>query len=174
MSNYHAQSEICNAMLTPGTCFYYVLGVCASGRTIQEASLILNRRFSLVFVTSVLCGIILGMADWMKILPPLPFTLPGAFLGMLLVFQAGMLIERHLPRFSKILSSCAPACFLIYMLHLPIMQIAACFLPSWYSESALAWLTPVILSVVVILGWLAMRKWTPWLLPVLAYDKWRS
>ena len=54
-----------------------------------------------------------------------------------------------------------------------MMQIAIGFIPAWYSEGWLAWLTPFILSAVVILGWLGMRKWTPWLLPVLAHDKWR-
>lgn len=173
LPGYHAHTQMCDAMLSPGTCFFYILGVCASGRAVQDAELILNRRFTPVMAAAVLCGIALGVAAYLKILSPLSFTLPGGFLGILLISHAGLLIERHFPQLSKTLSSCAPACFLIYMLHLPMMQIAVSFVPAWYSESWLAWLTPFILSAVVVLGWLGMRKWTPWLLPVLAHDKWR-
>lgn len=173
LPGYHAHTQMCDAMLSPGTCFFYILGVCASGRAVQDAELILNRRFTPVLVAAVLCGIALGVAAYLKILTPLSFTLPGGLLGILLISHAGLLIERHCPKLSGMLSSCAPACFLIYMLHLPMMQIAIGFIPAWYSEGWLAWLTPFILSAVVILGWLGMRKWTPWLLPVLAHDKWR-
>lgn len=168
---YHANTQMCDAMLAPGTCFYYILGVCASGYNLQLANRFLNCSFTPIAAAGFFLGICWGICAGLNVLAPIPFSLIGGLFGLLLIAQFGMVIERRLPKFSKVLSSCAPACFLIFMLHVPMMQIASCFLPEWFGKYALVWLIPFVICALIIAAWLGMRKWTPWLLPILAHDK---
>lgn len=159
------------AMLSPGYCAYYLLGVCLVDYRISDAYRILNKKFTILLVLGVLISVALSFYTSSHGLPSFVAPMIGCVFGALMIAQCGILIEMYLPRFSKWLAPCGPACFLVFVLHAPIFQMIAWLLPQWITGTALVWLLPIPVCALIIAIFLLMKRFTPWLLPYLGHMK---
>ena len=98
-------------------------------------------------------------------------TLAGGVFGAMMIAYGGVLIERCLPRLSKRLAPCGPACFLVFVLHYPLFFLVAPYVPTWITGSVLIWLLPVVTCAFIIAVFLLMKRYTPWLMPYLGHMK---
>lgn len=153
------------------TCFFYFLGTCLCDFRIDDAYRILNKRFTPYVVMGLLLAIFLSLFQTLRGHTPFNATLLGGLFGALMIAQSGILIETHLPKLSKKLAPCGPACFLVFMLHVPILYILTKILPCWYIESWAIWLLPFPVAAFIIAMFLFMKKFTPWLMPYLGHMK---
>lgn len=158
-------------MLAPTYCLYYLLGVCLVDFRIADAYRILNSRFSVYVIIGVVLAVVICLYTSSHGLPWMEGLLPARVFGALMIAQGGVLIEKHLPRFSKWLAPCGPACFLVFMLHAPVFLIFSCLLPKWLTDSWLVWLLPVPVCAGIICLFLLMKRFTPWLMPYLGHMK---
>lgn len=158
-------------LLAPYTCFFYMLGICLSDYRISDAYRIFNRKFTVVFVVAMV--IIVANCLWhgFKDHPMGNATLVGGLVGAMLIAYCGVLVERHLPRFSKCLAPCGPACFLVFVLHLPVLELASLYLPECITGTWVAWLLPIPTCAIIIFLFLMMKRFTPWLMPYLGHMK---
>lgn len=153
------------------TCFYYFLGTCLCDFRIDDAYRLLNKRFTPYVVMGLLFAIFLSLFQTLRGHTPFAATLLGELFGALMIAQSGVLIETHLPKLSQKLAPCGPACFLVFMLHVPILHILTKKLPCWYIECWLIWLLPFPVTAFIIAMFLLMKKYTPWLMPYLGHMK---
>lgn len=163
------------ALFGPATVYFYCLGVCLSHYRIADAYRIFNPGFTKYFVTGLVCAfVILTGATYCGLTEGLDrgfATLFGMVFGTLLIGYSGVLIETHLPRFSKALAPCGPACFLVFMLHAPLFFLAHRYLPKAYMESWWVLTLPVFAFVLIVAFFLAMKRYTPFLMPYLGHMK---
>lgn len=160
-----------NVLLAPYTCFFYMLGTCLSDYRISDAYRIFNKKFTPVFVVAMVILVANCLWHGLKAHPMGNATLVGGLVGAMLIAYCGVLVERHLPRFSKCLAPCGPACFLVFVLHLPMLQLAARYLPECITGTWAAWLLPIPTCAVIIFVFLMMKRFTPWLMPYLGHMK---
>lgn len=160
-----------SVMLSPGTCFYYLLGVCLVDFRIADAYRILNKRFTPFLIVGFLGAVAICCYTILNGMQPLTATLVGGLFGALMIAHCGVLIETHLPRLSKWLAPCGPACFLVFMLHEPIFLMGAWLLPKWLTGSWVIWLIPIPVCAAIICLFLLMKRLAPWLLPYLGHMK---
>lgn len=158
-------------IMAPGNCFYYLLGVCLVDFRIADAYRILNKKFTPFLIVGLAVGTAISFYTAYNGLPSVRPALIGSVFGALMIAQSGVLIEKHLPKLSKLLAPCGPACFLVFMLHQPLFQMAAPFLPKWLTGSWLVWLLPFPACAGIITFFLLMKKFTPCLMPYLAHMK---
>lgn len=95
------------------------------------------------------------------------YTLYGLF-GVLLLMAFGIILEKRFPK-TRRLSDYAPACFLLFVLHAPLIRLV----PEkvWkVSLFAPVLLTPAIIVAIVCFYFL-LRRWCPSLLPYLANER---
>ncbi len=157
-------------VFAPSTVFFYLLGVSLRKFPVEAAYTILQPRFTWIMIAALGFALCFLTLNFMTIEPPRPMTTSifGIVVGALCLANCGLLIERHLPRFSKYLSQCGPACFLVFMLHYPIFISLKKLLPTevWNTEWTL--LVPFPTFVIIVAFYFAMKKWLPWLMPYLA------
>lgn len=158
-------------MLAPRTCFYYVLGTCLCNYRIDDAYWLFGRRFAPLYAIGLLFAFGSSIYDASKGSYGAHTTLTGALFGAMLIAYGGVLIERRLPNLSKRLAPCGPACFLVFVLHQPLLHAAACVLPHWLTGTWLVWLVPIPASALIIGVFLLMKRYTPWLMPYLGHMK---
>lgn len=158
-------------VLSPGACFFYLLGTTLSQFRVSDAYLILNKRFNLFLVLGFVLAAIFSLYATTQGLKPMPVTLVGCVFGALMIGQCGILIETHFPRFSKMLAPCGPACFLVFMLQEPLLKHTAWMLPRWYTGCWLVWTLPFFVCAFLIFLFLMMKRYAPWLLPYLGHMK---
>lgn len=158
-------------LMTPYACFYYMLGICLSNCKISDACRIFNKKLTVVFVITLAAVVANCLWHGLKAHPMGNPTLVGGLFGAMLIAYCGVLLERHLPRFSKCLAPCGPACFLVFVLHLPVLQLAARYLPECITGTWAAWLLPIPTCAVIIFVFLMMKRFTPWLMPYLGHMK---
>lgn len=159
-----------SVLLQPYTCLFYFLGVCLSGFRISDVYLILNKKFTFicaaVFVLatcfSVFCAYHKGYSST---------TMFGQLFGALMIAHSGVLIETYLPRFSKMLAPCGPACFLVFMLHGPSYVFLNAVVPHEILNAWYGLFIPIPVFLVIIAIFFLMKKYTPFLLPYLAHMK---
>lgn len=159
------------AMLSPGYCTYYLLGVCLVDFRISDAYRILNKKFTVLLVMGVLAAVALSFYTSGHGLPRFTSPMIGCVFGALMIAQCGILIEMYLPRFSKWLAPCGPACFLVFVLHAPVFQMTTWLMPQWITGTALVWLLPIPVCAFIIGIFLLMKRFTPWLMPYLGHMK---
>lgn len=157
--------------LLPATCAYYCLGISLSDYKISDAYLILNKSFTPFVVTGFLAAVCYIVCSEYMELPPFPSTLLGGVFGALMIAQCGVLIEKHLPKLSKILAPCGPACFLVFVLHMPLLSTVSCTLPQEYCSGVWVWSFTVVCCGVIIAIFLLMKRYVPWLMPYLGHMK---
>ena len=160
-----------NALLAPHTCFYYLLGTCLSNCRIDDAYRILNKGFTPIVLLGFLLALFFSLFQTLRDHHPMGISLLGGVFGALMIAQCGVLVENHLPKFSKWLAPCGPACFLVFMLHAPLFYVLPRVLPSWYTGSIFIWLIPIPACALIIAFFLLMKKYTPWLMPYLGHMK---
>ncbi len=160
--------------LSPGTCLFYVLGIYLSAFRIEDAYRIFSSKFTIAVVVGMLVGGAVGLKnglfsgeswfthEWKP-------SLFGAVFGAMIIAHCGVLIEKHLPKLSHKLASYAPACFLVFMLHMPIYYLTAPILPDCVKTSYWALLLPIPIFFFIVGFYFTMKKYTPWLLPYLAH-----
>lgn len=157
--------------LAPYSVFYYLLGVCLCNFKIDDAYYIFNKRFTPVFVISLaiittVC-IVLG-CNGVKMYKT---TIIGPLFGAMLIAYSGVLVEKHLPKLSKRLAPCGPACFLVFVLHRPFLDTLSTILPGWITNTELIWLLPIPVCAAIIALFLLMKRYTPCLMPYLGHMK---
>lgn len=160
-------------LLSPGTCFYYLLGVCLVDFRIDDAYKILNERFALYAVFAFIAAAAVTIYATLYQPMDIETNLLGGILGALMIAYSGVLIEKHLPNLSKRLAPCGPACFLVFMLHEPLfrMLVRLELLPGWLTGSWVVWLLPIPACAFIITMFLLMKRLTPWLMPYLGHMK---
>lgn len=173
--------------LSPQTVFFYLVGVWLVRFKIDDAYRIFNPGFTKYFVWGIvfstccityLCSRPLPDVTYLAKVPLYVImlhgffcTLPGMLFGTLLIGYSGVLIERYLPRFSKALVPCGPACFLVFMLHWPILTFMKAWVPAEIWNSWWILCLPIPLFAVICMFFLGMKKYTPFLMPYLGHMK---
>lgn len=158
-------------MLAPHTCFFYVLGVCLCHFKIEDAYCLFSKKFAPVYAVGLLFAVGYSAYDAQQGGYGPPVTLVGALFGAMLIAYGGVLIERCLPRLSKCLAPCGPACFLVFVLHYPLFFLVAPYVPTWITGSVLIWLLPIVMCAFIIAVFLLMKRYTPWIMPYLGHMK---
>lgn len=108
--------------LSVGSCAFYLLGVVLSSRRIDDIHLVLNKKFGVVFCVSILVSSAMVLLHSAGILSLWTETVAGMLLGVMLIMYAGIWMEKRLPGVAARIALLAPACFLTFMLHLPIYE----------------------------------------------------
>ena len=161
----------CNVLLSPGVCFFYVLGVCLVDFRIEDAHRVLNKKFTPYVVIGVAVAVAACFYASEHGCATVPVTFVGALFGAMMIAQCGVLIEKHLAKLSHRLVPCGPACFLVFMLHEPVIIWCMWLLPEWFKNSWLVWLYPFVVCAAIIAFFLLMKRYTPWLMPYLGHMK---
>lgn len=167
------------ALFAPATLFFYVLGVSLSECRISDAYRILNPSFTKYFVGVLVASVLLltlltymGIDSYKGDRIDRGFaTLFGMLVGVLLIAYSGVLIERHLPRLSRRLAPCGPACFLVFMLHGIFFSFTHRVLPNTVWNSPLVLLVPFVAFLFIVAFFLGMKRYTPFLMPYLGHMK---
>ena len=81
---------------------------------------------------------------------PVDGTVAGMLLGVMLIMYAGIWMEKRLPGVAARIALLAPACFLTFMLHLPIYEC----LPSSMKFGAFSLFTPLLAFTAIVLFYL--------------------
>ena len=158
-------------VLNPTTCLFYSLGVCLGGYRIDDIYRLLTTKFTpiciLLFVTAAAYSFYAinytGHEE--------RATLFGMLMGSLMIAYSGILIENHLPRVSKFVAPCGPACFLVFMLHHPILTAIRTYAPASFVDSWLGLFIPLPVFIIIVTAFLTMKKYTPWIMPYLGHMK---
>lgn len=174
------------ALFSPGTIYFYLLGVFLVRFRLDDAYRILNRGFLPYFVAGLLapCMFVAGMYIFgvhgiqitiansarYVLLSKLFAGFVGMTFGALIIAYCGILIEKLTPRLSKILAPLGPACFLVFMLHSPIFHLLRRLFPSMF-EGWTALLIPIPVFIFICAFFLAMKHYTPCLMPYLGHMK---
>ncbi len=159
------------------SCIYYLLGVWLSRFTPEAANRIFNSKFTFIAVAGSVAG--MAMVFWNAYMcgensmrSPWATTLAGKVFGVMIIAHVGVLIEQHLPRLSRFLARCAPACFLTFVLHYPLYTLVlAPVLPEAVKGSSLSLLLPLPVFFLIVGLYIAMERYAPFLLPYLAHVK---
>ena len=159
------------SLLSLGTCYYYLLGVCLVDFRIDDAYRIFNKRFTPFVIAGFLAGVAVSLSPALQAMVPPMVTFTGRLFGALMIAHCGVLIENHLPRVSKWLAPCGPACFLVFMIHMPFLLTFRNWIPLWIQESWLVWLVPIPTCALIICIFLLIKRWAPWLMPYLGHMK---
>lgn len=157
--------------LSPYTCFYYCLGVCLCNYKIDDAYYIFSKHFTVIYVLALIATSTIAVAMGSKGLKMLPLTIIGPLFGAMLIAYSGVLVEKHLPKLSKILAPCGPACFLVFVLHQPVLDILALILPHGIRYTPLVWILPIPVCAIIMVLFLWMKRYTPYLMPYLGHMK---
>ena len=153
--------------LSVGSCAFYLLGVVLSSRRIDDIHLVLNKKFGVVFCVSILVSSAMVLLHSAGILSLWTETVAGMLLGVMLIMYAGIWMEKRLPGVAARIALLAPACFLTFMLHLPIYEC----LPYSMKFGAFSLFTPLLAFTAIVLFYFALKRFTPFLLPYLAHVK---
>lgn len=158
-------------ILSPVTCIFFALGLCMNRINLGAWSACVNRERTVVMVLLFLMASVYSLYSVGCLHSGAQATLFGMLVGAVMIGYAGMAIERHLPRFSKVLSSFGPACFFVYMLHHPILTALQTWGPHSILYSVPALLIPVVVYVGLLFVYVQVKRFTPWLLPYVALVK---
>lgn len=174
------------ALFSPSTLYFYLLGVFLVRFRLDDAYRVLNRGFCPYFILGLLAAAVyvtalygfnihkmtvsIKNASRMLYLSNFFASLVGMTFGALIIAYCGILIEKLTPRLSKMLAPLGPACFLVFMLHLPIFRQLALYFPSLF-EGWHALLVPVPVFVFICALFLGMKRFTPFLMPYLGHMK---
>lgn len=158
-------------LLAPHTCFYYLLGTCLCNFKISDAYHIFSKKFSPVFLVGILASLANCVIQAERGRASTHVTLIGSLFGAMLIAYGGVLIETYLPKLSKKLAPCGPACFMVFVLHHPILAMIAPVMPEWITGTWLIWLVPIPTCALCIAVFLLMKRYTPWLMPYLGHMK---
>lgn len=165
--------------LTPPTVFFYLFGVLLARYRISDAYRIFNPSFTPIVIFGVFVSFLFvstGRAIHFKGMEVEMFKLKyatciGMIFGAMIIAHAGVLIEKHLPNLSRKLAPCGPACFLVFVLHDPIFFLLMKVIPSDIWNSFYILLLPIPTFCFITCIFLAMKKYTPWLMPYLGHMK---
>ncbi len=166
------------ALFSPTTIYFYLLGVSLVRFRLDDAYLILNRSFLPFFVVGIVASFLCVLAMFVsgirefRGLPMSYFfaSLFGMTFGAVLIAYCGILIEKLTPHFSKLIAPLGPACFLVFMLHMPIFELLQEYYPSAF-EGLNALLVPVPVFIFIAALFLGMKRFTPFLMPYLGHMK---
>lgn len=165
--------------LTPPTIFFYLLGVFLVRYKISDAYRIFNPSFTPIVIVAVVISFLFvtaGRVVHLKGMESEMFQTKyasciGMVLGAMIIAHLGVLIENHLPSVSRKLAPCGPACFLVFVLHTPIFSLLKKVTPPDIWNSFYILLLPIPTFCFITGVFLAMKKYTPWLLPYLGHMK---
>lgn len=158
-------------ILNPTTCIFYCLGVCLSSFKIDDIYRLLSSKFTPVWLMLIVTATAYSIYSITYFGHEEKATLFGMLIGSLMIAYSGILVEKHLPRISKFVAPCGPACFLVFMLHHPILTAIRTYAPASFVDSWFGIFIPVPVFVIIVSTFLAMKKYTPWLMPYLGHMK---
>lgn len=92
-------------------------------------------------------------------------------IGTMLFLYLGILLEDKAPKLSGVVASWGQATFLAYLAHWPLYHYAKDVIPQCYLSSHWMMLVPVAAFLLFMCWYQIMKKFTPWLLPYVAYTK---
>lgn len=164
------------ALMAPGNVFSYLLGVACSKYDVSKAYVFFNRKNTLLYIFFVvgmsllLVGASLchnkDIAELLRL--PRFVSGTGIVFSIIVIGYSGILIEKHLPKFSKMMASCGPACFLVFILHVPLTNLLKQYVPHdlWYSWGGTICVpTGIFFSIVAF--YFLIKRFAPLLLPIL-------
>lgn len=155
-------------VLNPGTCIFFALGVCMSRINIGAWSAWVGKEYTRVYVLLFIVASVYSLYSVECLHHGARTTLFGMLAGAAMIGYAGMLIERYMPWFSRVLSSYGPACFFVYMLHHPILTALQMWGPRSVVYSFPALLIPGGVYVGLLILYCQVKRFAPWLLPYVA------
>lgn len=167
--DWRMKSEV---MMAPSTVCFYMFGVYLTNFKIEQAYGIFTDKFTpvVVFGFLIACATSLAYTVFhLGICMPVKTPL-GLLFGSMMIAHCGVLIERKLPKLSKKLVPLGPASFLIFMIHWPIFHLVAHIWPG-LTHSLWVLLLPWPVYCLIAGTFLAMKKYTPWLMPYLGHMK---
>lgn len=160
-----------------GTCFYYFLGLAFSCFSINKIQLLFaSGKFIVPSVLGLLAACTVAVKNWALggesyLRSVWNHTYFGHLFAALAIMQIAYLIAERCPRLTAAIVPIAPATFLIYMLHLPIFRMLAPHLPPLLRETYWGCLLPLFVAAAILALFFFMRRWTPAILPYVAYAK---
>lgn len=157
-----------------GSCLFYGLGVWFSQWHADGAYRVLRPSWTPMLVVGILLGIGIGFKNSLLsgttwFLRPWNVTFVGVLFGVWMIAQSGFLIEHYLPKLSKRLAPLAPACFMVFMLHMLLYDLLIPLLPDSWRASYWGLLIPFPIFALISAFFLAIKHWAPCLLPYLAH-----
>lgn len=178
ITNHRPDSQ---ALLSPFTIIPYALGCYLSTFTVESLSRIFNTKMTVLLILCSIGALAMLTADAMHLanIPGITrgsetahsITFFGALLSVLFIAHCGVLIERHLPKLSSFLSSLAPASFLVFVLHMPLMQVIQHMIPEEIWNSHWVLLVPFGLYAAITLLHNSLVKFVPYAAPYLCNTK---
>lgn len=166
-------------LLSPGTIYFYLLGIFLVRFSLDDVYRVLNRAFLPLFIAGVSVAALIVTYKFLSGSYAIPEETPywmtfattfGMGFGALLIAYSGIIIEKLTPAFSKRLAPLAPACFLVFMLHLPLFEMLRSVCP-WLFEGWHSLLIPLPVFSFIVAFFLAMKHYTPFLMPYLGHMK---
>lgn len=157
-------------MMSPSTCFFYVVGICLTRFKVEDGYRIFNDKFTPVVLLALVAAIFASVRQTVFHGPAVPISLLGMLMGAMMIAHGGVMIEQHLPKLSKKMAPLGPASFLVFMIHWPIFYGVAHLFPA-IKSSLWILLLPLPTYAIVVMVFLSMKHFTPWLMPYLGHMK---
>lgn len=160
-----------------GTCFYYFLGLVLSCFSINKIQVFFSSgKFIVPSVIGLLVSSMVAVKNWALggesfLRSVWNHSFFGHLFASLAIMQIAYLISQRCPRLAAVIVPIAPATFLLYMLHLPIFRILAPHLPPLLRETYWGCLLPLFVAAAILALFFFMCRWTPAILPYVAYAK---
>lgn len=152
---------------------FFAIGVCLSNFSLEGCSRWVTSGSTLFFALLFIAASVYSLYSVGCLRHGAEATLFGMLAGACMIGYAGMAIERYLPRVSKRMAACAPACFFIYMMHHPILTLIHAEGPQEPVHSVPALFLPVPVFFALLFLFFAIRRLCPWLLPYVALVKYK-
>lgn len=162
--NTDTASEI---LLSPSHIAYYLTGICLSNFSTEAIRYYLLRQGKYILGCGVLYLIVLVSAYQ----PNVCFNYIGRMIGTMLFLYLGIQLEDKAPKLSRVFASWGPSTFLAYLAHWPLYQFTKDVLPQCYLSSYWMMMVPVASFLLFLSLYHIMKKFTPWILPYVAYTK---
>lgn len=176
--------------LAPYTVSLFCIGLYLAQVNLGKVKSLYKESYTPYVILLAVAGLVLGMVNYLHICqghpdwsihlrlsrlgifsvqwPPVQFYTVSSLFGVLLLMAFGIILEKRFPR-ARRLSDYAPACFLLFVLHAPLLALVPQKIWKGFLLSPFL-LTPAIITLIVGFYFL-LRRWCPFLLPYLANER---
>lgn len=176
--------------LAPYTVSLFCMGLYLSPVNLGRVKSLYKKSYTPYVVLLAAAGLVLGMVNYLHVCqghpdwsmhqrlshlgifgiewPSVRFYMVGCLFGVLMLMAFGIILEKRFPR-ARSLSDYAPACFLLFILHAPLLALVPEKVWKGFLLAPFL-LTPAIIALIVGFYFL-LRRWCPFLLPYLANER---
>lgn len=162
------------ALFSPGTVSAYAMGCWLSRYPLPHPVQYFDFKITILFIVCSLLSLSALVLDACHLFqaPPLLLTVCGSFISIVLIAHCGVLIEKYVPALSKRISACAPAFYLVFLLHFPLIIFFKSILPGYIWNSWwILLLIPIPLTGVLVLFHHFIVRFAPSMAPYLCNAK---